>query len=346
MKAMVLDQLTTLSEHSNPLRLYDDYPNPLPQKGEFLLKVLACAICHTDIDIIEGRTPPRRLPAILGHQVIGRVVECGPGADRAEIGSRVGVAWIHSSCGHCNFCIHGLENLCAEFKGTGRDVSGGYADFMTIPAESAFPIPKVFSDAEAAPLLCAGAIGWRSLSLTGLKNGQNLGLMGFGASAHLVLLLVRYLMPLVNVYVFARDAEERAFALELGAQWAGNTHDKPKVLMDVMIDTTPVWQPVLLALDRLAPGGRLVINAIRKEESDKSCLLSLDYPRQLWMEKEIKTVANVTRDDVQAFISIAAEIPIKPTVEIFSLEEANRALRDQKFHHIHGAKVFQMNHIT
>jgi alcohol dehydrogenase, propanol-preferring len=343
MKAMILDRITDLSENNHPLRLSVNYPKPVPNDGEILLKVLACAVCHTDLDIIEGRMSPWQLPAILGHQVIGQVVGLGPGVKDIEIDSRVGVAWIHSSCGHCDFCARGYENLCPEFKATGRDVSGGYAEFMTVPAAFAFDIPEVFSNAEAAPLLCAGAIGYRSLTLTGLKNSQNLGLMGFGASAHLVLMLTRYMFPEVGIYVFARKPEERSFALDLGAQWAGDIDEVPPIFLDAIIDTTPVWKTGLCALARLVPGGRLVVNAIRKEESDKASLLNLDYPRHLWMEKEIKSVANVTREDVRAFLSIAAQIPITPAVELYSLEEANRALNELKFQHVRGAKVLMIH---
>lgn len=209
---------------------------------------------------------------------------------------------------------------------------------MTAPAAFVYPIPAAFSDSAAAPLLCAGAIGYRSLRLAGLEDGQILALTGFGASAHLVLALVRHLYPRSPVWVFARSPKERAFALELGAAWAGDTSDQPPALAHAIIDTTPVWKPIVEGLKRLAPGGRLVINAIRKEDSDRDTLLQLDYPAMLWLEKEIKSVANVTRGDVQAFLTLAAEIPIRPQVEEYPLAEANRALRDLKAGHLRGPR--------
>jgi propanol-preferring alcohol dehydrogenase len=236
----------------------------------------------------------------------------------------------------------GEENLCSEFRATGRDADGGYAELMTIGENFAFPIPDVFTDSEAAPLLCAGAIGYRSLRLTGIKDGERLGLTGFGASAHLVLKMVRHRYPASEIFVFARSEKERAFAMDLGAAWAGDTCAEPPELLRAVIDTTPAWKPVVEALKRLEPGGRLVINAIRKEETDKDYLLNLDYPEHLWCEKEIKSVANVARQDVAEFIELAAEIPIKPDVQEFSLEEANRALLEVKSGKIRGAKVIRL----
>ncbi len=341
MRAMVLKAIVDLRENPAPLELMD-VPTPTPGAGEILIRVSTCGVCHTELDEIEGRTPPPHLPVILGHQVVGRVAAKGEGADAFAIGDRVGVAWIFSACGECHYCRTGQENLCPQFKATGRDANGGYAEYMTVPQAFAYPIPPVFSDAEAAPLLCAGAIGYRSLRLTNLQDGQRLGLTGFGASGHLVLKMVRHKFPHTEVYVFARSPRERAFALELGAVWAGETEATAPVPLDAIIDTTPVWKPVVEALRNLAPGGRLVINAIRKEQVDIEYLLRLDYPTHLWMEKEIKSVANVTRQDVQAFLALAAEIPIKPEVELFPLEEANRALLELKQRKIRGAKVLHI----
>jgi propanol-preferring alcohol dehydrogenase len=214
---------------------------------------------------------------------------------------------------------------------------------MTVGEDFAYPIPEIFSDSEAAPLLCAGAIGFRSLKLTGLIDGQNLGLTGFGASAHLVLKLAKYKYPYSNVYVFARSDEERRFALELGAVWAGDTTDASPEKLHSVIDTTPVWAPVVEALKNLEKGGRLVINAIRKENIDNEYLLKLDYPTHLWHEKEIKTVANVTRSDVSDFLQLAAEIPIKPETQEYELEDANRALVEIKEKKIRGAKVLRID---
>ena len=221
-------------------------------------------------------------------------------------------------------------------------MNGGYAELMTALAAFVHPIPENFSDAEAAPLLCAGAIGFRSLHLTGLQNGQNLGLTGFGVSAHLVMQLARHIYPKSEVFVFARSEKERHFARELGAAWAGNTTDIAPERLRAIIDTTPAWMPVIMAMKNLAPGGRLVINAIRKEEADKKALMKLDYPEHLWLEKEIKSVANVTRFDVREFLRLAAEIPIRPEVEEYSLKDANRALFEMKTGHIRNAKVLRI----
>jgi propanol-preferring alcohol dehydrogenase len=283
------------------------------------------------------------LPVVLGHQVVGRVEQTGDKAGTYNIGDRVGVGWIYSSCGRCKFCLKGNENLCHEFKATGRDVNGGYAQYMTVPESFAFSIPDAFSSSEAAPLLCAGAIGYRSLELSGLNDGQNLGLTGFGASAHLVLQMARHRFPNSRIYVFARSETEREFARELGAVWAGATEEDSPEKLDCIIDTTPAWKPILEALKNLESGGRLVINAIRKEEVDKDCLLQLDYAEHLWMEKEIKSVANVSRRDISEFLEIAAAIPIKPEVREFKMEEANEALVELKSKRIRGAKVLMIN---
>ena len=342
MKAMLLRQVWDLLTQPNPLELVE-LPVPEPGEGEVLLRVSACGVCHTELDEIEGRTPPPRFPVTPGHQVVGRVEKAGSGAKRFEPGERVGVAWIHSACGKCPYCLAGEENLCAQFRATGRDANGGYADFMTVPEGYAYPIPALYSDSEAAPLLCAGAIGYRSLRLSGLEDGQNLGLTGFGASAHIVLKLARYQYPRARVFVFSRSEPERAFARELGAEWAGNIEDAPPLKLESIIDTTPVWRPLVEALRCLAPGGRLVINAIRKEELDKTNLTLIDYPTHLWMEKEIKSVANITRKDVQEFLQIAAQIPIHPEYQEFALEDANRALLEMKNRKIRGAKVLRLD---
>jgi propanol-preferring alcohol dehydrogenase len=341
MKAMVLNQICQLDAVETPLELRD-MPEPTPGEGQVLLEVAACGVCHTELDEIEGRTPPPRLPVILGHQVVGRVQALGDGARILKRGDRVGVAWIYSSCGTCRYCRSGNENLCSEFRATGRDAHGGYAERMVIEEDYAFPIPEAFSDVEAAPLLCAGAIGYRSLRLTGIEDGQSLGLTGFGASAHLVLKMVKYRYPKTEVFVFARSEKERRFALELGASWAGDTEDDSPTKLDAIIDTTPVWKPVLEALKSLAPGGRLVINAIRKEELDKDYLVQLDYPTHLWMEKEIKSVANVARNDVSEFLELAAEMPIRPDVQEYELGQANEALLELKARRIRGAKVLHL----
>ncbi|MHC5036314.1 MAG: zinc-dependent alcohol dehydrogenase family protein [Planctomycetota bacterium] len=342
MKAMVLEAISRLEENPNPLVLAER-PDPVPGPGEILVKVSACGVCHTELDEIEGRTPPPRFPVVPGHQVVGKVAGAGPGAGAFQRGDRVGIAWIYSACGTCRFCRAGEENLCPHFRATGRDADGGYAERMAVPEGFAFPIPEGFSDLEAAPLLCAGAIGYRSLRLTGIGDGERLGLTGFGASAHLVLKMVRHRFPGVEVYVFARSEKERDFARELGAVWAGDTTEASPELLNSIIDTTPVWKPVVEAMKNLAPGGRLVVNAIRKEEVDKAELLRLDYPTHLWMEKEIKSVANVARRDVGEFLDLAAEMGIKPEVQAYPLEEANRALVELKAGKIRGAKVLAIS---
>jgi len=341
MKAMVLNKLCSLEENKTPLELMN-LPNPVPGEKEILVRVSACGVCHTELDEIEGRTPPPRLPVVLGHQVVGVVEGTGSKASAFRLGDRVGIAWIYSACGKCKFCLEGNENLCHHFKATGRDANGGYAQYMTVLEDFAYSIPDAFSDLEAAPLLCAGAIGYRSLRLTGLKDGQNLGLTGFGASAHLVLMIAKHKYPKSKVFVFARNEKERHFAKELGAVWVGDTKEESPEKLECIIDTTPVWKPVVEALKNLERGGRLVINAIRKEEVDKEYLLRLDYPTHLWLEKEIKSVANVARSDVSEFLELAAEIPIKPEVQEFPLEGANEALVELKTRKIRGAKVLRI----
>ena len=342
MKAMVLNKLTSIRENQRPLDL-TELPDPVPGEKDILIKVSTCGVCHTELDEIEGRTPPPRLPVILGHQVVGTVLELGSQVSAHQPGDRVGVAWIYWACGKCKFCLAGNENLCSDFKATGRDADGGYAQYMTVPQDFAYTIPDVFSDSKAAPLLCAGAIGYRSLKLTGLQDGQRLGLTGFGASGHLVLKMTGHRYPNSQVFVFARNPKQRAFATELGAVWAGDTEEESPEKLDAIIDTTPVWKPVVEALRNLEPGGRLVINAIRKEDVDKDYLLRLDYPTHLWMEKEIKSVANVTRSDVTGFLELAADIPIKPEVQEFALEEANKALVELRTSKIRGAKVLKID---
>lgn len=342
MKAMVLQGTCALDKNKNPLAMVN-LPDPVPKEKEILVKVSACGVCHTELDEIEGRTLPPRFPVVLGHEVVGRVERTGSKAHKFKKGDRVGIGWIYSSCGKCNYCIEGNENLCEDFQATGRDANGGYAEYMTIKEEFAFKIPDIFSDSEAAPFLCAGAIGYRSLRLTGVQNGQHLGLTGFGASAHLVLKMAKYRYPQSKIYVFARSEKERNFARKLGAIWAGDTEEPSPEKIHCIIDTTPVWKPVVEALRNLEPGGRLVINAIRKEDGDRDYLQKLEYPTHLWLEKEIKSVANVTRQDISGFLELASEIPIKPEVQEFPLGEANKALIELKEGRIRGAKVLIMD---
>jgi len=341
MKAMVLKKITSIKDSTKPLQLLD-LPVPEPKADELLIQIDACGVCHTELDEIEGRTPPTHFPVIPGHQVVGRVIKTGEKKSRFSNGDRVGVAWFFSSCGCCKFCMSERENLCEHFKATGRDVDGGYAEYMKVPEKSVFRIPDIFTSSEAAPLLCAGAIGYRSLNLTGFRDGQNLGLTGFGASGHIVLQIAQFQFPKSKIYVFARSASERKFASELGAVWVGDTTCRSPEKLDAIIDTTPVWKPVVEALINLEKGGRLVVNAIRKEEIDKQYLLNLKYETHLWLEKEIKSVANITRKDVEQFLAIAAKIPIRPVFQEFPLEEANQALMELKSRKIHGAKVLKI----
>lgn len=339
---MVLEQLTTVAAGSAPLTLRN-VPRPEPKYGQVLIRVTACGVCHTELDEIAGRTPPRQLPIIPGHQIVGIVEKAAENVSSLALGDRVGVAWIYSACGSCTYCATGRENLCAEVMATGRDANGGYAEYLCVPQGSASRIPSTLTDAEAAPLLCAGAVGYRSLQLTGLRSGQRLGLMGFGASAHLVLQIAHHQYPASPVLVFARKAAERQFALSLGAAWAGDINEHPPAPVDCVIDTTPAWRPVLASLGSLARGGRLVINAIRKEDSDRSALLELSYTEHLWQEKEIKSVANVTRRDVAGILALAAEIRLRPIVTEYALEDANRALLEIRQQDIRGAKVLRIS---
>ena len=341
MKAMVLNRIVDLNKIKKPLELMD-MPDPVPQDKEIGIQVTACGVCHTELDEIEGRTPPPRLPVVLGHQVVGRVVSLGNHVQQFKEGDRVGVGWMYASCGVCDFCQRGDDNLCRDYQATGRDANGGYAEYMTIPEKSAHPIPNAFSDSEAAPLLCAGAIGYRSLRLTGLTDGQRLGLTGFGASGHLVLKMAKYRFPKTSVFVFARSKKERQFAENLGAVWAGDTTEPAPEKLHAIIDTTPVWKPVVEALKNLEAGGRLVINAIRKEDIDKPHLMNLDYPIHLWMEKEIKSVANVASRDIREFLQLADEMLIRPEIQEYPLADANTALIELKEGKIRGAKVLRI----
>lgn len=329
---MLLKRIASLQDNSEPLALAE-IPVPEPAPDEVLIRIAACGVCHTELDEIEGRTPPSALPMVPGHEAIGRVVETGERVTRLEVGDRVGVGWIFKSTGDHD------ENISNEFVATGRDANGGYAEYMTVHERYAYRIPDVFNDYEAAPLLCAGSVGYRALKLANIQDGDILGLTGFGGSGHLVLQLASYLYPESPVYVFARSSEERKFATELGAAWTGDTSDEPPQQPHAVIDTTPAWHPVLAALKCLRPGGRLVINAIRKEDADKSLMAGIDYSEHLWREKEMKTVANVTSHDIKAFLKIAAAAGIRPEVQVYELEEANKALNDLHTGHVLGAKV-------
>jgi alcohol dehydrogenase, propanol-preferring len=341
MKALLLKEIVDMSQNQEPLSL-EDVPPPSIKKNEVMIQVATCGICHTELDEIEGRTPPAFFPMILGHQAVGSVIKIGSQVTLHQIGDRVGVGWIHSACGQCEHCLNQNDNLCFKFKATGRDVYGGYAEMMCIPEQYAHRIPELIDDDHAAPLLCAGAIGYRFLKLTRVINGQTIGLTGFGASGHLVIKMVQYLYPDSDVYVFARSPKEREFALILGAVWSGDTDEQSPELLHTIIDTTPVWKPIIHALENLRPSGRLVINAIRKEDHDKGLLSNVDYVNHLWMEKEIKTVANVSKLDIQNFLALAAEAKILPEIQVYQFNEVNQALNELRNRKIKGAKILKI----
>jgi len=332
------------SRGDEPLDSVATAPVPVPADGEILVRVSVCGVCRTDLDIAEGRLAAKRYPLIPGHQIVGRVAAAAGASSLLIEGDRVGVAWIHEADGVCRWCQAGAENLCPNFQSTGCDVDGGYAEYVTVRESFAHRIPGELTDVDAAPLLCAGAIGWRSLRLANPDDGEPLGLVGFGASAHLVLQLARLRHPSSPLFVFARDPNQRAFARELGAAWTGNFEDAPPTQLSAIIDTTPVWYPMVCTLRRLAPGGRYIINAIRKIDADRPELSKLDYARDLWMEREVKSVANVTRNDVREVLDIAASSGLRPTVEEIPLERANDALaRMRTGASIRGAIVLRIS---
>jgi propanol-preferring alcohol dehydrogenase len=339
MKAQILKQITKLDENPKPLELIDA-AIPHPDSKQILVKVLACGICHTELDEIEGRIKPK-LPIILGHEIVGKVEKSGSKVTKFKLEDRVGIAWINSACGKCYFCKRGNENLCNQFQATGCDVNGGYAEYTVVSEDFAYLIPERFTDLNAAPLLCAGAIGWRALKLTGIEDGETLALYGFGASAHIVLQIVKYKFPNSKVFVFTRSKGDlpSQLAKEEGADWLGITGEDPPEKYNRAIDTTPIGLPVMEALRNLEKGGRLVMNLIRKE----TAVPELDYVKHLWQEKELKSVANITRRDVQEFLSLAVEIPIIAEVNEFKLEEANEALIALKKGKYRGAGVLRIN---
>ena len=337
MKAMVLEKILSIDER--PLRLVD-LRKPIPGLDQILVRVSACGVCHTELDEIEGRVSPSTFPMILGHEIVGRVEGLGLGADKFKKGDRVGIAWINWACGHCPFCLKGEENLCDTAKWTGKDAHGGYAQYTVVSEDFAYPIPERFTDLEAAPLLCAGVVGYRALRLSGMENGGVLGLYGFGASAHIIIQVAKYKYPEGKVFVFTRpqQKEHQDLARQLGADWVGATGDTPPEKLNCAIDFTPVGEPVRQALRNLQKGGRVIVNAIRKTTP----IPELDYTEHVWYEKELKSVANVTRRDAQEFLPLAAEIPIVPETQEFRLEEANEALILLKEGRMRGAGVLRM----
>jgi propanol-preferring alcohol dehydrogenase len=331
-RAMVLKEVMPVEKE--PLK-FMDLPTPVPGPKEILVKISVCGVCHTELDEIEGRVQSK-LPIVLGHEIVGKVERLGSKVKKFNSGDRVGIAWINSACGQCQFCRGGNENLCPDFKGTGCHSNGGYAQYTVVSEDFAYLIPHRFSDSEAAPLLCAGAIGYRDLVLSGIKKGQTLGLYGFGASAHIVIQIAKFWG--CEVFVFTRSEEHQQLAKKLGASWTGGSDKDPLKKLNGAIDFTPVGETVLYALRVLEKGGRLVIAVIRK----RNPIPPLDYAQLLWDEKEIKSVANITRKDAQDFLSLAAEIPIIPEVQEFELEEANKVLNLLKQGKIQGAGVLKM----
>jgi propanol-preferring alcohol dehydrogenase len=336
MKAMILDKQSPIEE--KPLKPAD-LPTPAPYDGQILVKVSVCGACHTDLDEAEGRLKPTKSPIVPGHQVVGKVVDKGKAVTKHKIGDRIGITWLFSSCGECEFCRTGSENLCARARWTGKDANGGYAEFIVIGEDFAYPIPERFSDSQAAPLLCAGVIGYRTLRLADITDGQKIGLFGFGASAHIVIQIIKYKFPNSPVFVFTKTSQHAELAKSLGAVWTGLSRDKPPEKLNKIMDFTPVGECVRDALSVLEKGGRLIINAIRKETP----VPPLDYAEYLWLEKEIKSVANVTRRDAEEFLPLAARIPIAPTIEEFPLEQANEVLRSIKNSKLSAAAVLKIN---
>jgi len=336
MKAVVLNKPSPIEER--PLEL-TDLPVPKPADNEILVKVSVCGACHTDLDETEGRLTPTKLPVVLGHQVVGKVAEKGKTVTKFKTGDRVGITWLYSSCGSCSFCQTNQENLCSDARWTGKDADGGYAEYMVISQDFACSAPERFSDSQVAPLLCAGVIGYRTLRLAEITDGQTIGLYGFGASAHIVIQIIKHKFPNSPVFVFTKTAEHGRLAESLGAAWTGRSGDEPPAKLNRAMDFTPVGECVrdaLLVLDR---GGRLIINAIRKETP----VPALNYAEYLWLEREIKSVANVTRRDAEEFLPLAAQIPIVPTIEEFPLEQANDVLLSIKHSKIRAAAVLKVS---
>jgi len=335
MKAMVLTRTSPIEE--KPLQMVD-LRYPTPADNEVLIKVSICGACHTDLDEAEGRLTPTMLPIIPGHQVVGKVADKGKAVTKFKTGDRVGVTWLYSCCGNCAFCKTGNENLCDNAQWTGKDANGGYAEYMVVPQDFVYPLPKDFTDAQAGPLLCAGVIGYRTLRLAQISDGQVIGLYGFGASAHIVIQIIKYKFPNCPVFVFTKTEEHAQLAKNLGAVWTGRSGDSPPAKLNRAMDFTPVGECVRDALLALDKGGRLVINAIRKETP----VPPLDYAEYLWLEKEVKSVANVTRADAEQFLPLAAKIPITPTIEEFGLADANDVLLAIKNSKLRAAAVLRV----
>lgn len=312
-----------------------EFPRPSPGPGEIRIAVSACGICHTDLHIVEGEVSPGKLPIVPGHQIVGRVESVGQGARHFRPEDRVGVAWLHSTCGHCSFCRRGQENLCLQARFTGRDVDGGYATEAIACEDFVFPLPENFSDLEAAPLLCAGIVGFRALRLSGIERGERLGLYGFGASAHIVIQVARHWG--CQVYVFSRGEEHRRLATRLGAVWTGEPGETPPTKLHGAVIFSPAGEQVPQALQVLERGSTLALAGIYMTP-----IPELDYPTHLYYEKTVRTVTNSTREDARELLHLAAEIPLHTQVEVFPLSQANQALRKLKEGKIQGAGVLQV----
>lgn len=318
---------------ARPLRL-EDVPRPSIGPREVLVAVHVCGVCHTDLHVVEGELPHAALPLIPGHQIVGTVAETGPDVTRFRPGDRVGIPWLHDADQTCAFCQRGEENLCPDAHFTGYTVDGGYAEYAAVREDFAVSIPAAFSDAEAAPLLCAGIVGYRSIRLSDLRPGERLGIYGFGASGHIVIQVARHWN--CEVFVFTRSADHQRHARELGAAWTGQAQENPPAPLDRAILFAPAGWLVPLALGHLRPGGTLCINAIHA-----SPIPEMPYAL-LWEERTIRSVANATRRDAEEFLPLAAKIPIHTDVEVFDLDAANDVLRQVKQSEISGAAVLRV----
>ena len=327
MKAAVLTSPGRVSDR--PLAI-EELSRPEPGAGQVLLRVLACGVCRTDLHIVEGELAPLRSKLIPGHQIVGEIIE-GASSELPR-GTRVGVSWIGGTDGNCWYCRKNLENLCDSPTFTGYSVNGGYAEFAVARSDFVFPLPAALDDLHAAPLLCAGIIGFRSLRVAGVKPGERVGLFGFGASAHLAIEVLRAWR--CEVYVSTRGASHRKLAESLGATWVGSESDKPPVELDRAITFAPSGNVVVSALSSLRKGGVVAINAIHLDR-----IPEFDYDRLLWGERQIRSVANMTRSDARDFLNLAGEIHLQPKVTTFALDQANEALAAIKSDSIDGAAV-------
>jgi propanol-preferring alcohol dehydrogenase len=328
MQAMIIDGPRPIEE--SPLRAISR-PAPQPAAGELLLRVKACAVCRTDLQLAEGDIEARQTPSIPGHQIAGIVEVTGAGVSGWQAGDRAGVAWLAGACGVCAFCTSGRENLCLQARFTGWDRDGGYAEYAIVDAAFALRLPADLDAASAAPLLCGGVIGYRALRRSGIQPGGRLGLFGYGASAHLALQVARHWG--CTVYVFTRSQKEQQRALATGAAWAGGYDDSPGILLDAAVTFAPTGDVVIAALKALERGGVVAINAIHLDRIPE---FSYDW---LWWERELRSVANFTRRDAREFLALAAEIPIHTDIQTFPLREANSALRQLKRGELSGTAV-------